>query len=167
MTLNSNINLRYFGNKEILNKHKTAFLCSRKCPADIILKSLDWAKEKKDKGECVISGFHSQIEKDVLNILLNGKQPIILVLARGMKKRWSKEIISAIEEERLLVISPFKDDVKHITQETANKRNRIMTELADEIYLAYSTKGGNLDRLLKSIDGKEIKTFFIAEIEKL
>ena len=27
------------GNKEILNLHKTAFLCSRKVPANIILKS--------------------------------------------------------------------------------------------------------------------------------
>jgi predicted Rossmann fold nucleotide-binding protein DprA/Smf involved in DNA uptake len=159
MSVNSNINLRYFGNKEILKKHKTAFICSRRCPADIILKSLDWAKEKKNKGECVISGFHSQIEKDVLNILLKGKQPIILVLARGMKKQWPEEIKSAIKEKRLLVISPFKDDVKHITQETANKRNKIMTELADEIFLAYSTKGGNLDRLLKNIEGKKIRTF--------
>ena len=159
MPLNPNINLNYLGNKEILKKHKTAFLCSRRCPADIILKSLDWAKEKKANSECVISGFHSQIEKDVFNILLKGKQPIILLLARGMKKRWSKEIINAIKEERLLIISPFKDDVKHITQETANERNRIMIELTDEIFLAYSTKSGNLDRLLRGIDGKKIKHY--------
>jgi hypothetical protein len=44
----------YYGNKDIINNYKTAFLCSRKCPADIVLKSLDWAKSKKDKGECVI-----------------------------------------------------------------------------------------------------------------
>ncbi|MFQ5788182.1 MAG: hypothetical protein ACE5H1_09405 [Thermodesulfobacteriota bacterium] len=59
------MNLKFLGNKKLLDKHKTAFLCSRKCPSDIILRSLDWAKEKKDKGECVISGFHSRIEKDV------------------------------------------------------------------------------------------------------
>ena len=65
-------NLHYFGNKEIINLHKTAFLCSRKCQADVILKSLDWAKSKKDRGECVISCFHSKIEKDVFDILLKG-----------------------------------------------------------------------------------------------
>ncbi len=64
--------MEYSGNKEILKNHKTAFLCSRKCPADIVLKSLDWAKNKKDKGECVISCFHSRIEKDVFDILLKG-----------------------------------------------------------------------------------------------
>ncbi len=152
MPLNSNINLRYFGNKEILNNHQTAFICTSRYPDDIILKSLDWSKAKKNNGECIIAGFQIPIEKDDLNILLRGKQPIILVLARGMKKRWLEDIKSAIEEKRLLVISPFENEIKYITQETANNRNKIMTELADEIFLAYSTKGGNLDRLLKSID---------------
>jgi predicted Rossmann fold nucleotide-binding protein DprA/Smf involved in DNA uptake len=158
MYSNLNINLHYLGNKEILKEHKTAFLCSRKCPSGIILKTLDWAKEKKDKGKCIISGFHSQIEKDVLNILLKGNQPIIIVLARGMKKRWTKEIKSVLDKERLLIISPFDNNVKYITQETANKRNEILVNLADEIFLAYLIKGGNLDILLKNIKGKIIKT---------
>ena len=131
------MNLKLFGNKKLLDKHKTAFLCSRKCPSNIVLKSLDWAKEMKDNGKCVISGFHSQIEKDVFNILLKGNQPIILVLARGMKKRWPADIKEAIENNRLLIISPFDESVKRITQETANRRNEIMADLADEIFLAY------------------------------
>jgi len=143
--------MEYFGNKGIVNLHKTAFFCSRKCPADIILKSLDWAKSKKDKGECVISCFHSRIEKDVFDILIKGTQPLILVLARGMKKRWPKEIKKAVEQERLLVISPFDDTVTRITQETANKRNEIMVDIADEVFLAYATKDGNLDELLKGM----------------
>jgi len=65
--------ISYFGNKNILKKHKTAFLCSRKCPSDVVIKSLDWAVEKKNNGDCIISGFHSRIEKDVFNILLFNK----------------------------------------------------------------------------------------------
>jgi len=126
------IMLSYFGNENIIKNQKTAFLCSRKCPSDIIIKSLDWARDKKNNGDCIISGFHSRIEKDVFNILMKGKQPIILVLARGMKKHWPAEIKKTIEEERLLVISPFDKNVKYITQETANIRNEIMTEIADE-----------------------------------
>ncbi len=151
--------LKYLGNQKLLETHKTTFLCSRKCPSDIILKSLDWAKEKKDRGECVISGFHSQIEKDVFNILLKGNQPIILVLARGMKKRWPAAIKKAVENNRLLIISPFDDSVKYITQETANRRNALMAELADEIFLAFYTKGGNLHNLIKSVKDKRVKMF--------
>jgi len=151
--------LSYFGNKNILRSHKTTFLCSKKCPSDRVIKSLDWARDKKNNGDCIISGFHSRIEKDVFNILMKGKQPIILVLARGMKKYWPEEIKKAIEENRLLVISPFENNVKYITQETANIRNEIMTEIADEIFLAYYTKNGNLHKLLKNIKGKKIKSF--------
>jgi len=153
------MNPKFLGNQRLPDTHKAAFLCSRKCPSDIILKSLDWAKGKKDKGECVISGFHSQIEKDVFNILLKGNQPIILVLARGLKKRWLPDIKEAIENNRLLIISPFDDSVKRITQETANRRNEIMADLADEIFLAYYTEGGNLHNLIKSIKDKKIVVF--------
>jgi len=151
--------LSYFGNKNIMKNHKTAFLCSRKCPSDIIIKSLDWARDKKNNGDCIISGFHSRIEKDVFDILMKGKQPIILVLARGMKKHWPIEIKKAIEEERLLVISPFDKNIKYITQETANIRNELMTKIADEIFIAYYTPNGNLHELVKKIKGKKIKSF--------
>ncbi|HQF42082.1 MAG TPA: hypothetical protein PK073_04140 [Ignavibacteriaceae bacterium] len=60
----------YFGNKTILNQYKIGFLCSRKVPANIILKTYDWAIEQRDKEICVVSGFHSKIEKDVFDILV-------------------------------------------------------------------------------------------------
>ncbi len=142
--------MNYLGNKDILKLHKTVFLCSRKCPAEVVLKSLDWATEMKNRERCVISGFHSQIEKDVLEILLRGSQPIIIVLARGMQKRWNKEIKSAINASRILFISPYEDNVLRITQNNANKSNEIMLDLADEVYLAYATKNGNLGKLIKS-----------------
>ncbi len=142
--------MEYFGNKEILKLHKTAFFCSRKCPADIILKSLDWAKNMKDKGKCVISGSHSTIEKDVFDILLKGTQPMIMVLARGMKKQWSGDEKKAVEKGRLLVMSPFKKKIIYITQKTANKRNRIIADIADEIFLAYAMPDGNLDKFLQN-----------------
>ncbi|MFQ5688489.1 MAG: DNA-binding protein, partial [Candidatus Scalindua sp.] len=104
-------------------------------------------------------GFHSRIEKDVFSILLKGNQPIILVLARGMKKRWPAEIKEAVKNDRLLIISPFDESAKRITQETANRRNEIMADLADEIFLAYYTKGGNLHNLIRGIKDKEIRIF--------
>lgn len=142
----------YFGNRSILETHKTAFLCSRKCPSEVVIKSLDWAVEKKNNGQCVISGFHSRIEKDVFNILLKGKQPIILVLARGMKMHWPQEIKAAVKKERLLVISPFEKSITRTTQETANIRNKYMIEIADETYMPYYTPNGNLDKLIKKLE---------------
>jgi hypothetical protein len=137
------------GNEELLNLSKVAFLCSRKIPASVILKCYDWAIEQREKGNCVISGFHSQIEKDVLHYLLKGKQPIILVLARGLKQKLEPEFVKPLEEDRLLIITPFQKDVKKITQQTAFTRNQMMIELADSITVGYVQEGGLLNKNLK------------------
>jgi predicted Rossmann fold nucleotide-binding protein DprA/Smf involved in DNA uptake len=139
------------GNKELLSLNKTAFLCSRKAPASIVLKCYDWAINQREQGKCIISGFQSQIEKDVLHYLLKGNQPIIIALARGLKKKIEPEFIKPIDEGRLLIISPFDDEVKRITEQTAIVRNNMMIELADKIVVGYVTKGGLLEGILKEV----------------
>jgi hypothetical protein len=138
----------HIGNYELLNQKKTAFLCSRKVPASVVLKCYDWAIAQREAGNCVISGFHSQIEKDVLYYLLKGTQPIILALARGMKKELEKELILPIEEGRLLIITPFDENVKRVTKQTSLVRNQLIIETADEIAVGYQTPGGELEKLL-------------------
>ncbi|MDP8203246.1 MAG: DNA-processing protein DprA [Candidatus Tenebribacter mawsonii] len=139
----------YLGNKEILHHHKVAFFCSQKCPSHLILKSYDWAINQRDKGVCIISGFHSKIEKDVLDFLLKGTQPIIMVLARNMKKRFPIEQRKAIKENRLLVISPFDDNITQNSRESCYKRNEVILEIADEVVVTFATKNGKLEKLLK------------------
>ena len=138
------------GNKEILKLHKTAFLCSRKVPASVVLKCYDWAIEQREKGNCIISGFHSQLEKDVLHYLLKGKQPIILALARGLKEKVETEFQQHIEQGRLLIVTPFEIKVKRVTERTAATRNKMMIELADDITVGYASTGGNLEELIKN-----------------
>ena len=112
------------GNKELLALHKTAFLCSRRVPAGAVLKCYDWAVNQREEGRCVISGFHSQMEKDVLHYLLKGTQPIIIALARGLKTRLEPEFKPPLEEGRLLIITPFTADTKYVTNENARIRNQ-------------------------------------------
>ena len=140
------------GNIALLNLPKIAFLCSRKIPASVVLKCYDWAIEQRESGACVISGFHSQIEKDVLHYLLKGKQPIILVLARGLKEKIEPEFEKPMEEGRLLIITPFDKTVKRVTELTAETRNKLMTDLSDKITVGYSSTGGQLEKLLQNIE---------------
>jgi predicted Rossmann fold nucleotide-binding protein DprA/Smf involved in DNA uptake len=148
------------GNINILTHYKVAFLCSRKCPGTAILKSFDWAIERREKSTCVISGFHSGVEQDVLHYLLMGTQPIILALARGFKKRLEPELQTALDAGRILIITPFAETVKRITKETATQRNRLMLDIADEVVIAHSSPGGNLERLcLEYEERKRISTF--------
>ena len=141
--------LTYLGDREILKQHKVAFFCSRKCPSHLILKSYDWAIEQREKGTCIISGFHSKIEKDMLDFLLKGNQPIIMVLARNMKQRFPEKQRIAIKENRLLVISPFTDKFARNTRESCSQRNKYILEIADEIVVAYATKNGKLENLIQ------------------
>lgn len=136
------------GNTDILKLHKTAFLCSRKVPASVVLQCFDWAIEQREKGTCVISGFHSRMEKDVLHYLLKGSQPIIVALARGVKKKLEPELQKPMDQGRLLIVTPFEEEVKRVTAETAMIRNRMMLDMADNIKIGYAGKGGALEALL-------------------
>jgi predicted Rossmann fold nucleotide-binding protein DprA/Smf involved in DNA uptake len=147
--------LYHTGNLELLSLPKTAFLCSRKIPANIVLKCYDWAIEQRDNKNCIISGFHSQIEKDVFHYLLKGSQPIIIALARGLKDNFESEILTAVGKGRLLIISPFEVEIKRVTSKTAEIRNRLMIELADKIAVGFLNEFGTLSKLLKKGD-KEI-----------
>ncbi|MBN1904530.1 MAG: DNA-binding protein [Deltaproteobacteria bacterium] len=146
------------GNKDILKLHKTAFLCSRDIPASIVLKCYDWAVEERDKGTCVIGGFHSRIEKDVFHYLLAGTQPVIMALARGMKKRIEPELKKEIDKGRLLVVTPFEKEIEYVTSKTAEVRNRLMIELADKVVIGYASKGGMLENLILEIDVNKLNT---------
>lgn len=138
-----------FGNKELLNLPKTAFFCSRNISASAVLKCYDWAIAQREAGNCIISGFHSRIEKDVLHYLLKGSQPIIVAMARGFKQKTEPELLQEVEKGRLLILTPFGKEVKRVTEKTAQIRNRMMLELADTIAIGHISEGGLLEALLK------------------
>lgn len=151
----------YIGNIDILDLHKTAFLCSRKIPGEAILRCYDWAVMMRDEGRCVISGFHSQIEKDVLRYLLRGDQPLIIVLARGLKQKIEPELKKHLDDGRLLIISPFDKDIKRITARTAIERNRIMIDIADSIVVGFCSSNVSISKLLQNVS-KEL--YFSGEL---
>lgn len=150
--------MEYLGNKNILENYKIGFLCSRKIPAGIILKTYDWAIKQREGGKCIISGFHSKIEQDVFEILLKGTQPIIMVLARSFKKRWQAEILKAINSNHLLIISPFDEKLKRITSDSAAIRNELILDLSDQIYIPYTSSNGSLSRSIKKYQNKIISS---------
>jgi predicted Rossmann fold nucleotide-binding protein DprA/Smf involved in DNA uptake len=150
----------YLGNKAILKIKKTAFLCSRKVTSGAVMKCYDWATEMRDKGVCVISGFHSMIEKDVLHFLLKGKQPIILVIGRAMyRSKLPEELQKAIDEKRLLIISPVVQTLMRNTKESALIRNKYITEQAEKIVFGCINPESSLWPLMEAAqkEGKEVE----------
>jgi len=129
-----------------------ALLCSKEAPGGTILKAFDQAATWRDEGRCVISGFHSPLERQCFDILLRGKQPIVMALARGLGVlRLPAAQRKALEDGRLTIISPFSDKEKRVSADLARQRNRFVAALANEVVFAYIAPGGSLSRLAEEI----------------
>jgi hypothetical protein len=126
----------------------------------MVPKAYDWAIAQREAGNCVISGFHSQIEKDVFHYLLKGKQPIILTLARGLPKRIDPLLTPSIEDGRLLLVTPFSPAVARVTSETAQMRNRMMFDIANDIVVGYASSDGSLAALIRGAASKGVSYLF-------
>ena len=122
---------QYIGNKDLLKVPKTAFLASSTIPPDMVLKCYDWATQMAKDGKCVVSGFSSHLEKEVLHFLAKGKQPIILVLAREMYKQVPSQLQNLLDANRLLIISV--SNATRQSKATAHTRNKYICKIADQI----------------------------------
>jgi len=140
------------GSTKLLSSQFFAFLCSREAAGSTILRAFDQAAAWRDTGQCVIGGFHSPIEKECLRILLRGRQPIIVCLARGLEgMRLPADWKKPLAEGRLLFLSPVQAVEGRETRKLAIQRNRLVAALADEVVFAYVTPDGELDQLRQMV----------------
>ncbi len=145
-------NYSCIGNEEILKNYKTAFFCSKKCPLDLILQIYDKAREWRENKICVISGFHTPVEKDVLNFLLKGEQSVIICPARNLNEyRINADIKKEIDDGRVLIISKLQN--RRISKKFSNERNFFIADLADEIFVGYTEPGGTTEKMCDYVTG--------------
>lgn len=147
------------GSSVPLSSPMTAFLCSKETPGATIMKAFDQAAAWRDAGRCIISGFHSPLEQQCLDILLRGKQPVVMALARRIGTiRLPAEHRRAIDDGRLTIISPFATTERRATANLAHQRNRFVATLADEVVFGFVAPGGNLARLHDEIRRLGVRT---------
>jgi predicted Rossmann fold nucleotide-binding protein DprA/Smf involved in DNA uptake len=148
--------LTALGNLDLLALPKTTLFCSSRCPGSVILPTYDQAAKWRDAGRCVISGFHSPVEKECLQILLRGSQPIIICPARALPRRVPPDWKKPLAAGRLLILSAFTATANRITAELAARRNEFVAALADDIFIAHATIGGHLEKLTRRLRAWEI-----------
>jgi predicted Rossmann fold nucleotide-binding protein DprA/Smf involved in DNA uptake len=140
------------GNIGILQNKTLAVFSSAKCPGKIILQTYDLMKKIREAGITVISGFHSPMERECLNILLKGKQPIIFCPARSIKgMRIKPEYKKPLDEGRLLILSPFAEKAKRISSERALERNRFIAAIGDSIFIPYAAPNSKTEQFCKEL----------------
>ena len=133
----------HLGNEILFDRHLVAFFASRETPEDVVPKALRWAEMICQTDKVVISGFHSPLEKKVLQVLLEHKHPVILALGRSIYKRVPKEYVQPIEEGRMLIVN-----VSNAVRQgwwTSQHRNFVVANWADECVWAGVHRGSTLD----------------------
>jgi predicted Rossmann fold nucleotide-binding protein DprA/Smf involved in DNA uptake len=154
------------GNLDILKTRLIGFFCSTKCPGSVIVHIYDLARALRDLGISVISGFHAPMERECLDLLLRGRQPVVLCPARNIQQmRLPAAWRTPIAEGRMLVLSPFGAPHRRPTAELAEQRNLFVSSLADPVVIAHANSGSKIDRLYTGImaSGKRVYTLDLPE----
>ena len=150
------------GDPTVLERPLLALFCSVKCPGDLILKTFDLARELREKGVPVIGGFHSPMERECLDLLLKGKQPVALCPARSIENmRIRKEWRKPLDQGRLLILSPFSPDQRRVNTSLAEQRNLFAAALASSIFIAHAAAGSKTEAFCRKVLawGKPVLTF--------
>ena len=150
------VSFQMLGNAALMERTRVAFLSSRRVVPAAVMRCYDWATGMRGGGSagrlappCVVGGFQSALERDVLKLLLpDGGPPIVMVLARGMWRSVPMEYREAINAGRMLVVSPFSQGVVSVSKETAEKRNGWILDHCDEAVFASLDPNGSLARLV-------------------
>lgn len=131
------------GDRSILDHDCLGLICSIKCPGSVILRTFDTVREIRGAGVVFAGGFHSPMEKECLDFLLRGRQPVVICLARypkrsGLPRHWQ----TAIDNRQLLLLSSFGPRTKRTSRQAAFERNCLVATMSTAILVPYASSGG-------------------------
>ena len=137
------------GNKELLDRYLVAFFASRTAPPEALDLAKRWAHEIAQTDKIVISGFHSPIERAVLDILLANGCSVVVALGRSLYRKIPMRLQTAYNDNRVLFVS-FRD-YSRPSFSNSQIRNWLTADLASEIIFAPFDSTSQLSSLHYSI----------------
>jgi predicted Rossmann fold nucleotide-binding protein DprA/Smf involved in DNA uptake len=146
--------LRILGNPELLRLRFVAILESRQIPAELVLPTFDLCRALRDAAVPMCGGFQGAIQGFCFDLLLRGRQPLLLLPARSMdgfrvRARWKE----AIEVGRLAIASRLPPRWKRTSSRSADVRNETLLELADSLFVVHAPPGSRtFDLAVRAID---------------
>ena len=154
------------GDLSVLHARVLGLICSIQCPGSIVIKTFDAIRALRDDGVVVMGGFHSPMERECLDILLRGDQPVVLCAARSLHGlRIGQQARQALETGKLLLISPFDRGVSRTNRANAMMRNELVAATADAMLIPHASPSGKSWSIIPAaIDrGQRVFTFEDAE----
>lgn len=133
------------GNKELIEREFVAFFASRTSPPEALDLARRWAHEIAKSDKIVISGFHSPIERAVLDVLLAEGCSVVIALGRSLYQKIPAYLRAAYNENRVLFIS-FRG-YSRPSFSNSQLRNWATANLAGEIVFAPFYENSQLSTL--------------------
>lgn len=122
------------GNRELLDRELVAFFASRTAPPEALDLARRWVHNIARSNKVVISGFHSPIERAVLDILLGEGCSVVVTLGRALYRRIPAHLQAAYDQNRVLFVS-FRN-YSRPSLSNSQLRNWATADLASEIVFA-------------------------------
>jgi hypothetical protein len=140
------------GSLEALARPLLGLFCTTRCPGDVILRAYATARSLRDARVAVIGGFHTPMEQECLELLLRGAQPVVWCPARPLPRprRLPAPRRAALEEGRLLILSPFDGQRQRMTAERAEVRNQLVVQLSHRLLFLYAPPGTRTEALCRA-----------------
>lgn len=133
------------GDRSLIDRKKIGYFAAGRIAALSVLPTLDWATEVAKRDDvAIVSGFHSKMEREVLDFLLRGKCGIICVLARSMYKKIPDKFRAAYDAGRVLFISPLKTSATRSSRHLCLQRNEYVASISDELVFSSLTPESSL-----------------------
>lgn len=133
------------GNTTLLDRRRIGYFASGTIVSLSVLPTFDWATEvSKREDVAIVSGFHSKMEREVLDFLLRGKCGIICVLARSIYKKIPDKYREAYNAGRVLFIAPFKTSATRTSRHLCQQRNEYAASISDSLVFSSLTPESSL-----------------------
>lgn len=133
----------FTGNVDIINKYPViGVLASGKAPGPVVWESYQFFYALRDAGVTIAGGWHSPLEKGILDALMEGKVNVAFFAAKGLKARGFQQKFKLLDRTSSgLMISPFPDNVTKINStEGPRLRNELASALSDVLLIPFLNK---------------------------
>ncbi len=145
--------IQTIGNKELWQRKKTLFICSKRAPIGTWGKVFDWV-DSLTNNDTVVCFDSSDFEAEVLKALLVNKIPTVLVVMNRFLDIYNVQIELALKENRLLIME-LKRDEPQGKGSTPFLRNRFIINQVNSVVCGYVSRFGSVVLLLEETNNIE------------
>jgi len=147
--------IEFLGTQRVPERPILGLICSVSCPGSIIIKIYEAVRALRDAGVVVCGGFHSPMEQECLHFLVRGRQSVVLCAATGLRQvTINDQARPAFHGGRLVVLSPFGDEVEKAMPWHGSYRNDVVAALSDVLFVPYADPTGKVFANAKQAIGR-------------